>query len=264
MATPLQIVIKGLALCFTKKSPDGLQDVWHVLFASDQLHPLTYIVNGTKVDDLRKGKDLNITLECSDFGSSSFNPGNFDSLLNLSNDVYAHGQTAGVSNLKISKRGTAVDMIRLQVPNAKMTVSDLIDVDILQVRPLPQKPKRVVDRGKTITLDLETNAPLTVRVRDTSSVETFSHVPAAAAGRIVLEFDNGCGRRCTHNDFEDLYSIVRHDTAQGEVRFLTWDADSVQSYEGDGTIVGNALETSRMSPEYGNCDPSSLNPPPSD
>lgn len=274
-ATTLELTIKGLALCFYKGG------FWNVIFVSDDDHPAKYSyvdsaggthaqkfcvsVNGVYVDVDLNFESAGILPRVGDpYGT------NADTLVNLSAD-YAHGSHHSdpddltsplISNLEVWRTNVPYrGMSWMKVPQAVLKVDKVCPGDYyIQEQDYPGSRVELIGKvGLESIISFKFDQAITFEQynHDTSATKTLETFQAAG-GTVKLTFDNDCKGNCTHNDFLDLYDVVRdfddhrRQYAGGQIKERHFNAGrSVRVFPQSGFFS-----------ESGNCENAGSIPPP--
>lgn len=260
MPTRVEIHIVGLALCFFKN------EVWNVVFVCDNVHPLEFTYprgTGTASSSLREAnRDLDINFSADEFTRIDEPFGdNFWRLFNMA-APYAHGS----GKLRIERRRNLTDLVWMRVPAATFDVIRTTDNNyFVQEQRYAGAPVEIIGQvGKEAVLVFEMRERLAMNITDPDDgAYSRRYEFENGSGVIRLSFDNDCYANCTHNDFLDLYELVIDGSAGSERKFA---AGQVKS-----TLINARRDESNsqtgfsiMSPQYGNCDPVGIEPPPGD
>jgi hypothetical protein len=277
MPTAVDLVIKGLALCFYR------DQFWNVVFFCDDAHPSVIKRRLTAPVFFRKnGIDVDITFDEEHIEQNQEDPFglNSDLLFNLSAE-YAHGTTQvdgqAVSNLQIVRRRNEVegrDIAWMKVPRSTLRVETLIEHDYyVQEQDFPGAPVEIIGRvAKEVIVRFTMDGPVrmfsTDRVEDPGPPEELLTLEPQQ-NKIELIFDNDCQEECKHNDFLDLYDFV-----YGGTKTLHEGGPDVEIQFAGGQIkqaMFNGRRTSPLiaradgpaTPAHGNCEVVGTDPPPS-
>lgn len=302
MAVDVKIEATGLALCFKKPPPGPGEEIWNIAFLCDQHHPLDLIINGQAKEDWRPSAD--IFLDVVHTGTDNCRDTNFVKLLNISDNAYGHGrnsQNPTLSNLNIERRPQRTTLVWMRVPRSILSVSGSEHTKIVKTDPEHGVPKKVRNRGKTVTLKFDVPDGLQLVPLTFPTGAPIPEFPAIDVGptngEIDIVFENRCtGPGCARNDFVDLYEFVVHMDGNDEVRYITWaedaeteviaptgDAEGDEAQETDtrGRLdedwdvvekseAGMEIQKrefkgkvdAKIASPYGNCDPVGSEPPP--
>lgn len=267
MPTRIEIYVGGLAACYYSED----EGVWNVVFVCDDLHPLKLsypTASGTSYAYLREdNRDLEIRIDGGPFTHNDRPRGReFSWIFNMA-APYAHGQ----EELVIERRKDITDLVAMKVPAATLDTWELTPNNyfVQELVGYPGPPVEIISRvAHVMVLDLETAKDLILRVvdpKDPTFEKRFTF--GASSDPIVLQFDNNCHQGCDHNDFLDLYEFVVDYIPPGtsdprtERQFAAGQISSPRS----GILrasSGSRAGVLNKSPQYGNCDPVVIDPPP--
>jgi len=248
MPTAVMILVRGLAVCFHR------DEVWNVVFVCDDVHPLdvqyTDSSGPKKVTLHEAGRDLDANLAGEGFTSVGGPFGqDFDRIFNFAAE-YAHGAGA---KLVIKRRRRITDLVWLKVPGANLSASDFTTREYYVQEMLSYRgsPVEIIPRVATeLAVKFEVNDELRIDLIDPADANYAKSIkPVASGGSITIEFNNDCGSRCTHNDFLDLYELLFEDP--GDRQFAAGQVKQPSS-----------AEVTLYSADQGNCDPTTVEPPP--
>lgn len=254
MPIKVNVKIKGLVVCFLRN------DEWNIVFLGDDVHPIDFKYpdgNGSTITKslLKKGSDLNAVFEAGGFDSSTGPKGaDFGAIFNMAGS-YAHGP----NTLIVKRRKKTTDVLWLKVPGASLNMHTLTDREYyVQELHYPGSPVEIIPAiARVLSLTFCVDGPLRLKISDPNDSSYDPPFPLPTdAGDIDLEFDNDCDDRCTHNDFIDLYELVM-DKA-GDRKFAAGQVRVRQHTDWKSLPAGKAM----ASPDYGNCDPVVVEPPP--
>lgn len=258
MPTRIEIHIVGLAVCFFK------DEFWNIVFICDNVHPLEFTYpngGGTASSSLHESnRDLEVSFTSDEFIRIGEPYGdNFWRLFNMAGP-YAHG----ASKLEILRRKKITDLVWMKVPAASFDVWRITDNNyFVQEQDYPGAPVEIIGQvGKEVVLEFDVKDNFTMLITDPNdSSYSRRYSFANGSGKVALAFDNDCYSNCTHNDFLDLYEFVIDGDEGSERKFA---AGQVKS----GLVNARRLDSNPrmdarpMSPQYGNCDPVGIEPPP--
>lgn len=253
MPTKVNIKIKGLAACFLR------DDDWNIVFIGDDVHPVDFTYpdgkGGRITTSLRKkGSDLTAAFETDTFISLRDRKGpDFNSIFNMAGG-YAHGP----DTLNVERRKKATDLVWLKVPEAVLDTHSLTAREyFVQELKYPGAPVQIIPRiANVLSLTASVEGLRRLKVDDPMNTSYDPPLPLPSSAAIDLEFNNDCGANCTHNDFVDLYEFVKEKI--GDRQFVAGQL-KVRKYL-DWKKVDEGQTT--PSPDYGNCDPVVIEPPP--
>lgn len=254
----IEIKIKGSVICYLKN------DGWHFVFVTDKTHLAKLSVNDETPFSLRKaGVDRKITLDFRGKAEPPAKEGNtFGDILNIAG-AEMHGDRAnGKGEMNARRRETQnTEIVQMLIPAGELARDDWtkeeyyvkeIGVD-LQRCPIGRKI------AASVKLEIKTDAPSIALIIDG---EEQSIPPSSGNPNLIkLEFDNFCGEikddTDENNDFQLYYDWLEDARDKGR-RFVAgkiprtggiWDTEST-------------AEKVKMIGRQGNCDPISVDPPP--
>jgi hypothetical protein len=235
----IKINVRGSAICYLK------DNFWHIIFITDDTHLVKFSYTGTTSGslNLRKSKlDRSITL----FPDSPVPPKpkrgkDFDKILNMATEMH------GNERLKVKRTFERKrEIISMAIPAGILDCDTLTDLEyyIEQTKPHPntRRPlERKVAKIVKIEMKLNEGKGLSILIQDSEGSNVLPF-PFKTGSNLELTFDNDCGAVCKEvNDFDLYYDWVK-------------DKDEVTRY-----IAG---KLSMIKSEQGNCDPVSIDPPP--
>ncbi|HKP69463.1 MAG TPA: hypothetical protein VJV05_09275 [Pyrinomonadaceae bacterium] len=255
MATEIEVIIKGLALCFR----DSHQQ-WNVIFVCDPKHPL-------KLSHPHGGPDPELRVDGQDFtcvfsGDITPRPGSAfpNALFNL------NGRQAHDGRLRFLKRdhGLETQVVAMILPSATLAVHEATGVDyFIQEVGAGSPPEQIGPVAKRLRFSFLLNSgPLNVRVGNRQQ-EIFNVDFPDTGGKRTFRFNNHCDGSCRRNDSLDMYDIMIDGEPDAERRFVTGAKDATGNIPGhDSTMPSFSKEMQLLTVPYGNCDPMGSEPPP--
>lgn len=244
MSMKVKIVIFGSAICYLK------DEMWQVIFITDETHPVNFSHDGSaaQIPTLREsGIDRSITL----FMDNPVQPkpgfgGKFGGILNMAKDM--HGENA-LQVKRTFEEGR--EIISMAIPSGILDMDTLtkenyyiqqISRDVLPRQPLD----RPVAKSLKIEVNLKEGKGFSMLIQDGKGINNLQF-PHAAGTTLNLKFDNDCGQACkTENDFGLYYDWLK-------------DTDGVTKFTAGKMAASKGIT---IMSEQGNCDPTTVEPPP--
>jgi|GEM_PF-5716328 len=235
MPITVDIIIKGVALCYVKGKPADANEIWKVLFPFDECHSVKFsyrIDDGVlvKVGHLARANckvDINLSTPRTPTAEKT---ANFNSVLDLTKKTNPRK-----THDKIKRKDDwSQKAVLLSISNAKMSVfdymQDYLDEDIY----LREKKNGASGRKELISEPLAHWLKARIVLSET---ETFNVIcdgtnlitPPAATGDDVLYtliFDNDClDVRENKNDMDMFYKIIEEPTKTNRKFHITGESE---------------------------------------
>lgn len=254
----IEISIRGLSLCYRNEG------FWNVVFVCDDVHPLNFKSNIAPVPPIplelhKAGSDRDIFFGIGSSPVTSLEEGNaFKSIFNLAAE-YAHGP----GQLQVVRAQPSRDVVWMRIPSAALSaVESSENLYFVQEFKLGA-PVLIIDRvARRICAAFELTDTDGLVMSITDKGKSFDHrFPFDDSQTLTLEFNNDCGEKCWENDFYHLYDWVR---AKDGKQFVAGQIKNKEMLElRNPQKLENFVEKRLLvSPEFGNCDPTVIEPPP--
>ena len=255
MSMKIEILIKGLALCFDKR------DVWNIVFLCDDEHKLWFKgPNGPQKDLRVLNMDRRVVFESRGIAPLPPNAGpDFGRIFNLASPL-VHKRHMLTEN----RRKDKTDLVTVILPSATLDTFALTP-NFYYIQDLESEglPPRIINPVANVILatfeldkaefDLEMNE---IVGSATSLIESFPYVDGST---IKLEFNNDCQGACRENDFLGLYEIVEDKDGK---KFAAGQIKQSPEMGGPAELFGADGKVMMMIPDSGNCDPNVCDPAP--
>ena len=206
MVTTVDIVVKGIAICYKKENN------WHVLFPVDKCHSVNF--SHKKIDDLKDSDPTPLSKAANPILVTTKNAASVSSQTQ-NFEKHVLDLTSSGMHPKIKKKGDLKGKaVLLTIPNARFSVRkylqefpnvevpDLEEVDTTNRRPLKDE---LIAHSVKATIILNEDGHLTVE-----SDALGTNFITDKGESFILTFDNDCVEtKLGHNDMDMFYEVIQ-------------------------------------------------------